>query len=202
MTVTTNADELRTQFAPLYRRYPGQLDPQPVHIEIDPAERTMTAGINYEIGNAVPVDVWHGVRLRIAGSRYMTGAGWAALLDDPKILALAAEVCDGHEIYWDDGNRRGLLTEDARLAYKEMVHRITYWGGHGPCPESDNFNIYIYEPSDWVECAEKIGITTDTTDERIAELAAECVANAERDLVLIDGDMAEWLTELRRRESA
>ena len=196
----TNADELRTQFAPLYRRYPGQIDPQPVHIEIDPEKRTLTAGINYEIGSAVPVDVWHGVRLRIAGSRYMTGAGWAALLDDPKILALAAEICDGHTLYWDDGNRRGLLTEDARLAYKELEHRITYWGGHGPCPESDNFNIY--EPSDWVECAEEIGITTDTTDERIAELAAECVANAERDLVLIDGDMAEWLTELRRRESA
>ena len=196
MTITTNAAEMQG-LAPLYKRFPGQIDPQPVHIEINPAERTMTAAYNPEIGDTVPVDVWHGVRLRIAGSRYMTGADWVALLNDAKVLSLAAEICDGHEVYWDNGNRRGRLTEDAQLAYKELEHRITYWGGCGPCPESDNFNVCA--PDEWIPSLDYTGITADTADAEITKLAAEYVANAERDMTLIDGDMADWLTELRRR---
>ena len=58
--IKTNAEEIRAEFAPLYLRYSGQTNPQPAHIEIDPEEKTITAEANPEIGNAVPMNVWHG----------------------------------------------------------------------------------------------------------------------------------------------
>ena len=191
MTITTNAADVRQQLAPLYKRFNGQTQPQIAYLEIDLAERTMTAEYNPEIGNAVPAAVWHRRVLRVSVSPYVHGTMLADQMESTDLLALVAAVCDGHNIEYDGSNRVGVLTEDAALALNEM---------ESICDDlTSECAITVCTPDEWIPSLDYTSITADTTDEQITKLAAEYVANAERDMTLIDGDMADWLTELRRR---
>ena len=189
--IITNAADVRQQLAPLYKRFSGQTQPQSAYLEIDPAKRTMTATYNSEIGNAVPFDVWHRRVLRISVSPYVHGTVLADLLESAELAELAAAICDGHSIEYDGSNRVGLLTEDGKIALDEMETILSNLTSEG--------SVNVCAPDEWIPSPDYTGITADSTDEQITTLAAECIASAAMDMTLIDGDMADWLTELRRR---
>jgi hypothetical protein len=116
-TITINVPEDH-----LYHRYPGQTNPQPTHIEIDPETRTLSADWNAEIGNAVPARVWHGLVRRYAlPSPYLSQAAIKRIMED--IAPLAVRVCDGFASRWDGHNTVGVLNEDAMDA-EEAIERI------------------------------------------------------------------------------
>lgn len=104
---------------PLYKRYPGQSQPQRAHIELD-EEGTVTAGINGEIGNAVPMDVWHGRTLRWSVSPYAFGPSLEDLINSPRVIELFERVHAGRTVEWDGSNHVGRLDEDAEAAALEL----------------------------------------------------------------------------------
>ncbi len=63
--ITTNAADLHNRFAPLYHHYPGQATHQPAYIELNPAERSLWADYNAEVGTAIPSAVWHRLIYRL-----------------------------------------------------------------------------------------------------------------------------------------
>lgn len=105
----------------LYHHYPNQTQPQAVYLELDPEERTLRADWNGEIGNAVPVSVWHGrIRRYCLPSPYFTDLTIDNLLDE--IAPFCERVCDGYDSEWDGNNYVGQLTEDAKDAEHEIAH--------------------------------------------------------------------------------
>lgn len=103
----------------LYNKYPGQHQPQDTYLELDPADETLRADWNGEIGNAVPFTVWHGtIRRYTLSSPYLKADAINALMDE--IAPFAQRVCDGYREEWDGSNHVGCLTADAHEAEEEI----------------------------------------------------------------------------------
>ncbi len=196
-TIATNAAECRTKLAPVYCRFDGQTQPQPAYLELDPQKRTLTADYSGEIGNAVPMTVWHGHQYRLSITPYLTGAALADLLEDEDVLTLVAEVIDGHSIEWDGSNHVGRLTEDAADALEGLQESLDRNAAvdTAPC-------VSVYTPEEWVEDTTQVDIAAETTDARLAEIAAECIADAELEHVLIEGGVSDMLARLTKLRNA
>jgi hypothetical protein len=106
----TNLDTLTGQ-TPLYMQYGGQHQPQDAYIEIH-ANGEIHFDYNSEIGNAVPMSVWHGQIRRIAIPNDLTSKGYADLFD--YISDLLQILVDGMDDRWDGSNWVGTLTEEAQ----------------------------------------------------------------------------------------
>lgn len=63
-TITIIYDPKTADRHPLFHHYDGQILPQPAFVELDLNTGEVDAIISGEIGNAMPADVWHGVRRR------------------------------------------------------------------------------------------------------------------------------------------
>jgi len=82
--------------------YPNQTEPQACYIALDLCTGRMSARTNPEIGNAVPVDVWHGLvrRYYVPGPPLAVAAN--ALMED--IASHAQIILDHAEVIWDGSN--------------------------------------------------------------------------------------------------
>ena len=128
----------------LYHKYPTQLQPQPTYIELDPEAETLRADWDSEIGNAVPVAVWHGRICRYTlPSAYLRAEAIAWFMDE--IAPYAQRVCDGYSGRWDGSNYVGELDDDAREA-EEVIYRILddQMDDEGDC-------IQVWEAADWYQ---------------------------------------------------
>ena len=115
--------EMRYPENHLYHRYPNQTQPQSTHLDLDPAGRLLVADCNWEIGNAVSMDVWHGRTRRYnLPSVYLTAGAIRALMDE--IVPLCERVCNGYECDWDGQNNVGCLDDDARDAEDEIERAL------------------------------------------------------------------------------
>lgn len=191
--LATNSATLREILAPLYCRFPGELEPQGAYIEITTRTRELTADYSGEIGFAIPMSVYHGQVIRIPVTPYLNGAVLADLLDSDEVQALAGRVCDGHSIEWDGNNNVGVLTDDASAALGELGEYLDEYTARLDTPDI----VSVWECSDWVQSAAQVGITPDTSDEEIKALAAECEAEVSADFAMIDGNMEQHLLYLR-----
>jgi len=86
--------------------YPGQDAPQGAFIALDLWRGRMCAATDSEIGNAVPMDVWHGIVRRYSIGPILADAV-NAMMDT--ITAHAQTVLDHAEIVWDGNNNIGRL---------------------------------------------------------------------------------------------
>lgn len=187
--IKTNAEDLRGKFAPLYCRYRGQCNAQGAYIELDPEGTPITLEAEYdpEIGNAVPMRIWHDRAFRIRVSPFLTGDQIADLLEDEDFQALAREVATGFECHWDGSNHVGSLDDDARDALEEM-RRIA---------ENIEGALGVIEAGDYVQTAADAQITAETTDAQIAKMAEQFEADAKAENVIIEGDLEDHLRWLR-----
>ena len=94
-------------------RYPRQSDYQDVYIALDLRDGEMWASYDAEIGNAVPLDVWHGhVRRYPIHTRSVQDAN--RLMRE--VRRVARRVVAGYEDHWNGSNRVARLSEDAQAA--------------------------------------------------------------------------------------
>lgn len=96
--------------APVFCQYAGQCNPQPAYLSFDPsAEGDIALHADYsgEIGNAVPVDVWHRRILRFRISPLSSRESLLALADDAKLEALLEAVRAAYSCNWDGNNYVG-----------------------------------------------------------------------------------------------
>jgi hypothetical protein len=101
----------------LYCHYDRQTTQQDCYVEIDCADRTITATYNSEIGNAKPIQVLQGHFQRF-GIPCLTAKAANALMVE--ILPLVEKVCDGYSAEWDGNNMIAQFSETALLAMGEI----------------------------------------------------------------------------------
>lgn len=174
----------------LWHRYPGQTQPQPVYLEIYPKSKTLRVDWSGEIGNAVPMDVWHNVRLRYALRGVPTVEAANALMAE--VAPLAERIIAGHNVRWDGNNHRGYLDDDAAAAENELEAAI--------CSSMDGYDSQLVWDEESISEYELREITAETTDAEIAELVAEIEQSAAADYAVLDFDTQEVL-ERRRAEA-
>lgn len=179
MTTTTRLNIIHLDpddTAALYCHYSGQYERQDCFIALDLETGRMWANYNLEIGDAVPVSVWHG-RTRRFTIPCMSAADANALLDE--IASDAQAVLDGADIEWDGNNHVGVLDADATAAAERIENELD------PGEYSTEFVVYDAEEyfaeaeaANDVTTAEEHEITGDTTDERLREIADQEISDA------------------------
>ena len=84
-TISKSLLSLAGQKAPLYHVYPQQLYPQSAFISLDESG-TVSADYDGEIGNAVPMNVWHGRTMRFAIPCDLSGDAIIDLVNEARPL--------------------------------------------------------------------------------------------------------------------
>lgn len=148
----------------LYNKYPTQTQPQGTYLDLDPSEETLRADWNSEIGNAIPVDVWHGrIRRYTLPSAYLRSDAIGALMDE--VAPLAQRVCDGYSEEWDGSNYAARLTDDAQQA-EEGIYEALSEADEDDC-------IQVWDADEWYrdERSELVAaIAAGATDEELEEM--------------------------------
>lgn len=188
--IDTNADTIRDHPAPLYRVYPRETHPQPAYIELDPQARHAEVAWNAEIGDAVPMCVWHGLRLRYTVDHSLSGQQIADLLEDDEVQALMERVCVGHTVEWDGGNDVGRLSDDAQEAHECLVAMLYQVVGEAEIWDAD----YIAEGA-----REDDRVTAETTDAELATIADDVGNEAEAQHAYLPCDVLAILEMVRDR---
>lgn len=187
-----------TVTAPLFERYEGQLKPQPAFLELDPQNGSVRFGTDLEVGNGVPMDVWHHRVLRWDVPPNLTGRGCAEVYGE--MSPLLEQVASGHSIEWDGHNMVGRMTEAAREASEGIEDRLR--GAHESfeCAEVWDAGEWIWVGQTLTSLGEHLGITPDTTDQEIAAIAEteQQIAAREHGAVLF-GDLSKELRDVRER---
>jgi hypothetical protein len=104
---------------PLYHRYPSQSSPQPAYIELNCKSGQLAGNYNAEIGNAVPLTVYHGHERRWELDESISSESLSDLLS--RITPLAQRILDGYESVWDGRNKVAVLDADAQAAENEII---------------------------------------------------------------------------------
>lgn len=109
--IKINRDYRNEGPAPLYRKYDGQVNPQPAYLELD-SEGGVLVYADPTIGSGMSFDVWHGRSLcwPIPWNLSVTGIDW--MLD--KYAETLQKIHDGHTVEWDGSNHVGRLTDEAK----------------------------------------------------------------------------------------
>jgi hypothetical protein len=147
----------------LHQHYAGEQAPQACHLALDLRDGELSAAYNPEIGSGIPAFVYHHVVLwwPIA---CLTAAAANSLLRD--LAPLAQRVLAGSRIEWDGSNDVGVLTRDAQAAEQQILDLIA---DHAP----DLEQVSELDAGDWFSEGDlPAGLSADTTDEELAELAA------------------------------
>lgn len=154
----------------LHQHYRGQTSAQPCHVELDCEAGTLTADYSGEIGNGVPVAVWHNRTLRWT-IPCLTADAANALLDE--VLPIAERIVAGYSRRWDGHNHVGEFDADAEAAREEMASLVDGREfGEGEKVEE-------WDACDWYGPVggrdaqrDAVGITAATTDEELDAIEA------------------------------
>jgi hypothetical protein len=173
----------------LYTHYSGQINPQDVYLEID--QDNARIYINGEIGNAMPMDVWHGRTLRI-GLRCLTLDSANTFLTDEDVVELIARIGEGLMVEWDGNNMVGQQNDDSLKAVDELEANIAKRF------DCDSDFITGWDANNWLyEDCHNLGITAETTDSELVVLADEWNERALDENIVLRGTL-EYLTDIRR----
>lgn len=180
-----------------YRRDSGGL--MGIELWINPEERRAGVG-QYFPGQAVDADKWHNriITARLGGDDQLDTEGPNTLPEADALRAylesatgqeLLSTVCDKHDIDWNGHNMVGHLPDVGQQALDDLVNAIFQLPAIEWQVWADIGDYYFY--------ARREVISAETTDEEIVSLAEQWDAEAFDEHVIVDGDLVEYLTELR-----
>jgi hypothetical protein len=178
----------------LFRWYPGQSQPQDCYIEFDPSEGTLRASYNPEIGNAVPVAVWH-KRILCWEIKALKADCANDLMRD--LVPLCERIAAGYSERWDGSNLVGELDDDATDAAQDAEEKCCHADGE----------LEVWDAFDYLAQtdADDIGLTADSTDEDLEriedELQQEAEANGIDYVWRLDKALRQMRDELRERSA-
>lgn len=185
--ITLSIDNLADSIAPLHHRYPGQIEPQPAYVEID-EDGEVSADYSGEIGNAVPMHVWHGRTLRVSVPSMIRGNALADYLGDAETLDLLERIHAGHNVEWDGSNHVGALTDDARAALKALERDLEQM----QFDESSMASVWTADEWLWSNCDLRQNWPDDQTIDAAVSAAEISVLG---DGIVISGDFRESLLD-------
>jgi hypothetical protein len=101
--------ENEDQVAPLYMQFPGQCNPQPAYIEIDPRGDNIEvfAEINYNIGPGCSQAVFNDEVQQISVTYSILGSALKEFLESEEFQTDVLDMCEGYENKWDGSNHSG-----------------------------------------------------------------------------------------------
>lgn len=170
----------------LYAHYQGQTNRQDAYIELDTRTGKMSADYDAEIGNAVPMSVWHGIVLRWTIPPYLASV---ANEEMERIAPLAQRVLDGASLEWDGNNTVGSYTADANAAVNEIEDLLAERADY-----NDEMEICWEAGHDWYYDAARQFLAADTTDEQIEAWMDEDSTPYDFTTAVIDRDaITEWM---------
>ncbi|MEU7031407.1 hypothetical protein AB0A60_32525 [Streptomyces sp. NPDC046275] len=188
-----------TSPAELFRQYPGQHEPQPAYIELGLKSSTLLADYNSEVGGARPADVHYGFDRHYPIPLLTAKAANQAM---ERIRPLAERILADWEEIWDGNNLVARLGDDA-LAAEEEIEDILGDGSEDGWGSASLIAVWDLDGATNGYESTDHGITADTTDERLAEIAdeirtglTESSGNGDDAVVVVDG-LDEYLTNLR-----
>lgn len=161
MTVTIS----HVAAASLHRQYQGQTEPQDCYVEVDLTNAHLMADYNAEVGNAVPVEVFHGFERRYEIPA-LTGDAANDLLEE--IRPLAERMVSDWEKTWDGNNMVAVLGDDAKAAEAEIEALCEGMG-----EDSEKVTVWDVDGATNGEEVSEYDITAATTDERLDEIEEE-----------------------------
>jgi hypothetical protein len=178
----------------LYHRYPVQTSEQPVYVELDCAVGELTAETSGEIGNAVPMSVWHGHTQRWAIPVLKINAANKLLRE---LAPLAARVCAGYAPHWDGHNHVARFTTDADNALEEIEATCGALADDGDA-------MQVWQAADWYAALGNTArqrtallIDATTTDAMLDLIETQELASAKSNGIDgVDG-LAKYLRDLR-----
>ena len=178
--------------AELYHHYTGQSDAQDAYIELDMRDGALLADYNSEVGNALPDTVRNGVQRRWA-IPVLTADAANRVMNE--IKPLATRVFSDWKTIWDGHNEVLSFGEDGQAAEKEILTHLELRFDQGDL-------VAMWEVDSVVNGEEvaEYGITDETSDERLAEIAAQItsdLAEVSPSAVAVVHGLDEYLTNLR-----
>jgi len=178
-----------TDLTCLYHRYPGQLEAQPVFVEVDLENRTISIDWDGEIGNAIPVPVFHGRTLRFRGLPWAAHVANALLQE---LAPLAAQLASEATIDWDGSNRVGALSEAGERLQEEIEGVISSYQDEQQVVEMDAHDCFCEDSDYYINEIKELG--WDEFEVQMNE-AAEVSTFFDGDLVVVAG-LEIWLEDL------
>ncbi|MGP3777103.1 hypothetical protein ACTWJ8_40345 (plasmid) [Streptomyces sp. SDT5-1] len=189
----------------LYCHFSGEHEAQDTYIELDVRHGTLLADYNGVIGSGIPFEVFHGFERRYA-IPLLTGDAANRVMRE--IAPLADRILADWEEHWDGNNMVARLGEDARAAEEEIEQHLGVHAGADAWVSGDQGFPAEDLIAEWDidgavnGCeAEEYGITAETSDERLDEIAqkiaqelAECSGSK---VAVVDG-LDEYLRGVRR----
>jgi hypothetical protein len=171
----------------LHHHYHGQTAAQDCYVELDCRDGALQADWNAEIGNAVPMPVWHNHILRWGIPALRPAAADELLV---RLTPQAQRVVDGYDTKWDGNNTVATYSDDAAQAAEEINDICEALGEDPAAPGL----LIVWDAGEWYATGgtDHLGVTATTTD---AEL--ETIEERERAEALHEGvDVLHGLTRL------
>ena len=186
--ITYSIDNLTAEDScPLFYRYPTQINAQPAYVQMD-EEGDITTGYNTEIGNGATPDVWYKCTLRWNVAPEIKGESLATLLESDEANELFLAVWNGHSIEHKNGNRVGVLDEEASDASDEIQSLLDELSNHS---SGDSANVW--DVSEFLFSSNKLLDVWKSGPVAIA--VAKIKADALSQDVYIDGNISKCLLE-------
>jgi hypothetical protein len=147
----------------LHQHYAAEQAPQACYLALDLRDGELSASYNPEIGSGIPASVFHHVVLWWP-IPCLTAAAANGLMRE--LAPLAQRMLTGGRVEWDRSNDVGVLTPDAQAA-KQEIHELIA----DQAPDLDQ--VSDLDAGDWFSEGDlPDGLSADTTDDELAELAA------------------------------
>jgi|15BtaG_2_1085339.scaffolds.fasta_scaffold01474_4 hypothetical protein len=171
---------------PLYHQYGGQTSSQPAHISLDVRTGDLIPEANYEIGNAVPFDVWHGVIQRYGINNELTYTEINELME--ALAPFAQRVIDGAEVgYNRQANLTASFSDDAQDAIESIEDK---------CEDLETTSGGVWQAEHWFSedsAAEIYGITAKTTESELKTIIKKAIADARDEQDITVDDIESWI---------
>jgi hypothetical protein len=180
----------------LHHHYPAQTSPQGCYVELDCDAGALSADWNAEIGNAVPMFVWHHRILRWDIPALRAEAADELLAN---IKPLAVRIMAGYSCEWDGNNMAGSFDDDATEAIGEveMLCSETH--------DDDLGRLHVWAADEWLSGlgdseaqADDLKITARTTDEALEAIEERLRTEALHDNIDALEGLGKHLTWLRQ----
>jgi hypothetical protein len=176
----------------LYYHYSGQINQQKCFLELDFNEDEPTLSANYdpEIGNAIPRYVWHNRARRFPIACIKASAANGLMKE---ALPLAERIYAGYECNWDGSNWVGSYTDDAEQASEELQRLCDDYSG------VEEYMVNVWDAHDWLagSDASELGITAQTTDKELKDIAERLEHEAKSDGVHVIRGLEDYLERVR-----
>jgi len=178
----------------LYKKYETQSIPQPCFVQLSCDHETLTADWNPEIGNAIPMDVYHKRTLQWTIPILKEAAADHLLTE---LKPYAEIIIAGYANEYNGSNHVGTYTDIANEAIGEITHL---------CAEAHEYeddlvrDMHAYDYLDDCDLPEYLaGITKNTTDIELENMGDLVRADAKMDGVDELENLGNYLEDIRDR---